>query len=282
MIAREANPAATELRPEDFRMVADLVHREAGIVVRDHKHAMVRGRLARRARELGIRSISEYCARLRGEELARELPGLVNALTTNHTAFFREAHHFRHLEEVALPELMGEGVFDGGRFRIWSAAASSGEEPYTIAATVAAHAGGRPLIDCRILATDIDTEMLAKAERGVYPRAALEALEPGQAERLAAEPSDRTDAWRVPDRLRKLVSFRRLNVIEEWPFAGPFQIIFCRNMLIYFDGPTKRSLVARLSEHLAEGGYLYLGHSEALPHSVEGLRPCGRTTYRKH
>jgi chemotaxis protein methyltransferase CheR len=268
-----------ELAEEDFRMVAELVRREAGIVVRDHKQAMVRGRLVRRARELGLPSLKSYCDRLKGPGLEEELPGLLNALTTNHTAFYREEHHFAHLETVALPEMLADPA-RSQRLRLWCAAASTGEEPYTIAATLRAALGGRRHPDCLILATDIDSDVLATAERGLYPQAAIAKLGEAQRRQLALRPTP-SGQLRVEPALQEMVRFRQLNILHDWPFKGPFQVIFCRNMLIYFDQPTKADILARLVAMLAPGGYLYLGHSEALTAMLPGLQPCGGTIYRR-
>lgn len=281
MGSRAAELPGLDLREDDFRLIAGIVHREAGILIRDHKQAMVRGRLARRVRELGLGSISAYCARLKGPALADELPGLLNVLTTNHTAFFREAHHFAHMAHTALPALAPNGAAGVGRFRVWSVASSSGEEPYAIAATLHTFAGKTPFRDLKLLATDIDTDMLARGEQGTYSRSALQALAPAQQQQLLPEPGDGPESWRVGVALRRMVAFRRLNIVEDWPFRGPFQIIVCRNMLIYFDPPTKQGVIARLLDRLAPGGFLYLGHSEALTQTIAGLEPCGRTIYRK-
>jgi len=264
---------------EDFRMVADLVRREAGIVVLDHKLAMVRGRLVRRARELGLASLHDYCTKLRAPGRDNELPGLLNALTTNHTAFYREAHHFEHLEHEALPALLGDEA-SAGRLRIWCAAASTGEEPVTIAATLKAATIGRPHPDCLILATDLDSEVLATASEGVYPEETVAKLDERQRERLRFAPAG-YGRVRVDRSLTDMIRYRRMNILHEWPFSGLFQIIFCRNMLIYFDQPTKTRVIRRLAAKLAPGGYLYLGHSEAFAGAVGDLRLCGRTTYRR-
>ncbi len=269
-----------ELSEADFRLVVDLIRREAGIVVREHKQAMVRGRLVRRARELGLPSISAYCDRLKGPELEEELPGLLNALTTNHTAFYREEHHFKHLEEVALPALIGSPPRNE-RLRIWCAAASTGEEPYTIAATLAAYFGGRTHADALILATDIDTDVLSVAEKGLYPADTAAKLDEAKRRRLALAPAA-DGRVAVGSNLKTMLRFRQLNILHDWPFSGPFQAIFCRNMLIYFDQPTKAQVVDRMVTMLAPGGFLYLGHSEALPGVVRGLQLSGRTVYRRN
>jgi chemotaxis protein methyltransferase CheR len=259
----------------DFRMIVDLIHREAGIVVRENKQAMVKGRLHRRARELGYDSIASYCALLRSPQAAAELPGLMNALTTNHTSFYREQHHFEHLEKVLSAEFSGMP-----RLRLWCAAASSGEEPYTIAATLVAAFGGRTRGDCLMLATDLDSNVLEAAQDGRYPTSAFDRLTAQQRDRLSLQAAGR-ERMAMPEAFKAFIRFRQLNILHDWPFRGPFQVIFCRNMLIYFDQPTKVDVVRRLVSVLAPGGYLYLGHSEALPGSIAGLTPVGRTIYRK-
>ncbi len=271
-LAFASQSADAELSDPDFRMVAEIIGREAGIVVRDQKKAMVRGRLARRTRELGLPSITAYCRLLRGDEFARELPGLLNALTTNHTAFYREEHHFTHLEQTALPAHSA-----ASRLRIWCAAASTGEEPYTIACTLQAYFAGRQHPDALILATDIDSDVLETARRGRYGAGSFDKLTPKQRERLQFTLTQ--DHIEAPETLKEMLRFRQLNILHGWPFGGPFQIIFCRNMLIYFDQPTKANIITRLIHKLSPGGFLYLGHSEALPQPIDGLRPCGRTIY---
>jgi chemotaxis protein methyltransferase CheR len=275
-----AHAQDTALSSSDFALIREIAYSAAGIVVREHKEAMIRGRLMRRVRELGLATVSDYCSRLRHGRLDQEIGHLLNVLTTNHTAFFREAHHFEHLGAEALPALAPDGVARKDRLRIWCAAASSGEEPYTIAAMVNAFAGGMTFRDLKILATDIDTEVLAKGEAGIYARATLEALPPTQRQALVHTAHD-GDRIRMADRLRQMIAFRRLNIIEPWPMAGPFDIIFCRNMLIYFDPPTKQDIVARMSALLRPGGYLYLGHAEALTQGMQNLTPCGRTIYKR-
>ncbi|MGL4976189.1 MAG: CheR family methyltransferase, partial [Bosea sp. (in: a-proteobacteria)] len=176
-----------DLSEPDFKLISELLYREAGIVVRAHKQAMVRGRMARLARDAGAPSIAAYCQRLRGADATQVLPDLINALTTNHTSFYREDHHFAHLEQVALPAIMANPALKS-RLRIWCAAASSGEEPYTIAATLHAFLKGARHADSLILATDIDSAVLAAARVGTYPAASLARLSENQRARLLATP----------------------------------------------------------------------------------------------
>jgi chemotaxis protein methyltransferase CheR len=266
------------LSPRDFELIASIAKEQAGIVIRAHKTAMIRGRLMRRLRALGLRSVAEYCEMLRGPDAGRELPQLLNVLTTNHTAFFRERHHFDHLASDALPEsvLNARG---SSRIRIWCAASSTGEEPYSIAATVNAANVPRG-IDLKILATDIDTDVLDRAQRAEYSREVVERAPADLRRSLMAE-NIGPDTVRIGEPLRRLLTFRQLNLVTPWPMKGPFDAIFCRNVMIYFDAPTKKSIVDRSVDLLRPGGWLYLGHSESLspPHPAFDL--IGRTIYRR-
>lgn len=269
------------LTREDMTFIARLVYEQAGIVIREHKEAMTRGRLARRVKALGLNSVSEYCAYLKTPQGAGELPELINAVTTNHTAFFRERHHFDHLGKEVMPRLIQERAGRRGRIRIWSSACSSGEEAYSIAATCRDAIGSRSDLDFRILATDIDTDILAKAEAGIYPAEQFERL-PGDARAmLKLEGGAARSETRIAEDLRRLVSFKRLNLIERWPMSGPFDVIFCRNVFIYFDTQTKASILDRFVALLSPGGFLYLGHSESLPQPHPQLRLIGRTIYER-
>jgi chemotaxis protein methyltransferase CheR len=242
---------------------------------------MTRGRLARRVKTLGLGSVAEYCAFLRSPQAAGELPELINALTTNHTAFFRERHHFDHLRKDVMPKLIQERGARRGRIRIWSAACSSGEEPYSIAASCRDATGPRSDLDLRILATDIDTDILARAEAGLYPAELFERLPADVRPLLKLEGAGGRGEMRIAEELRRLIAFKRLNLIEAWPMKGPFDVIFCRNVFIYFDTQTKASILDRFVALLAPGGFLYLGHSESLPLPHPKLRLIGRTIYER-
>ncbi len=269
------------LTREDMNFIAKLVYEQAGIVIREHKEAMTRGRLARRVKALGLGSVAEYCAFLKTPAAESELPELINAVTTNHTAFFRERHHFDHLRREVLPRLVQERSGRRGRIRIWSAACSSGEEPYTIAASSRDVIGARSDLDFKILATDIDTDILARAEAGIYPAELFERLPSDVRPLLKAEPLPSRSEVRVSDELRRMIAFKRLNLIENWPMRGPFDVIFCRNVFIYFDAQTKASILDRFVALLAPGGFLYLGHSESLSQPHPNLRLIGRTIYER-
>ncbi|MDJ1158045.1 protein-glutamate O-methyltransferase [Chelatococcus sp. SYSU_G07232] len=266
---------------DDLRFIAQVVHSHAGIVIREHKEAMARGRLARRVKALGLTSVAEYCALLRRPEGASEIGELINAVTTNHTSFFRERHHFDHLRQAVLPSLMEITHRPAGRVRLWCSASSSGEEPYSIAACVHDAFKGPPKGDFRILATDIDSDILRRAEAGRYASEAVERMPADLRPLLKLEATQTPGEYRVPDAIRRLVTFKRLNLIEPWPVSGPFDVIFCRNVLIYFDQPTTSDIIDRFVEVLRPGGWLYLGHSESRPHLHPSLEVIGRTIYRR-
>ena len=263
-----------QITHDDFAYVAEMVRQTAGIVVREGKMAMVRGRLGRRARSLNLDSIAAYCDVLRKDK--SELQGLINALTTNHTAFFREMHHFEFLENSVLPALIASRQ---PRIRFWSSACSSGEEPYSLAAIAQKFRKELSGADFRILATDIDTEIVEKAETGVYSQEAVAGL----SEPLLAllDMQKVQQHWSIGPRLRERISFRHLNLLESWPFSGKFDVIFCRNVMIYFDPATKTKLIDRFIDQLHAGGYLIIGHSESLSGQHDRLELIGRTIYRK-
>ncbi|MCP8937825.1 protein-glutamate O-methyltransferase CheR [Alsobacter sp. SYSU M60028] len=277
--AASIDDADIQLSKEDFALIAGIARDQAGIVIRAHKAAMIRGRLLRRLRALNLRSVRDYCDLLRGPDADAELPQLLNVLTTNHTAFFRERHHFDHMRAHGLPETLAHAARGDGRVRIWCAAASTGEEPYSIAAIVNAVNPGRNL-DVRILATDIDTDVLARATAAEYSREVVERAPADLRGLLQCEPAGR-DTVRIGANLRRLLTFRQLNLVQPWPMRGPFDAILCRNVMIYFDGPTKKSIVDRSFDLLRPGGWLYLGHSESLSPPHPGFELIGRTVYRR-
>ncbi len=268
---------------DDFRFIADLVKEVTGIVLGDHKRAMVYGRLARRLRALGLKSFAAYREMLQSKAGAGEIVGLTNAITTNLTKFFRESHHFDHLKGTALAEWRTQSAGGGKkRLRIWSAGCSTGEEPYSIAMTVADTLGNLNAYDVRILATDLDTNVLDKASRGIYSKDSVE-LVPAALRGKYCEPARESGGRDVSmaEGIRKIITFKQLNLLGAWPMKGPFDAIFCRNVLIYFDGPTKGELIRRYKDMLKPGGWLYIGHSESVVGGFPGLSMGGRTTYRK-
>ncbi len=261
---------------EDFRALAEIAYRHSGIVLSEAKRNLVYGRVSRRLRKLGFDSFAEYRAYL--DENDSEIEPFINAISTNLTKFFRESHHFDHFR-AEMVETYARGT-GSSRLRVWSAGCSTGEEPYTIAMVIrqALRAGGK--YDAKILATDIDTEVVARAAKGEYPADDLGEM-PNEYRRAFGLDAGHGTVT-MPDSLRGLISFGRLNLIDQrWPMKGPFDAIFCRNVMIYFDAETKKNLVHRFVEMLRPGGFLYIGHSESLFGSFPGLRLIGRTIYRR-
>jgi Methylase of chemotaxis methyl-accepting proteins len=271
-----------QLGNAEFQFLRAFVLQQCGISLGEHKHQLVQGRLARRLRALGLPGFADYCALLRSDPQS-ELGELSSAISTNVTAFFREAHHYDLLADELLPRWLQQKRRDGDRLRLWSAGCSTGEEPYALAMVLAEalERSERP-VDARILATDLSPQALETARRGVYPL-----------ERLAGISDERRRRWMlrgegayaglatVHPRLRELVSIEPLNLLHAWPMCGPFDAIFCRNVVIYFDQPTKQRLFARYAQLLPAGGYLFLGHSESLHGISKAFELVGRTVYRK-
>ena len=266
---------------EDFRHIAEILHSHAGIALNDGKAALVYSRLAKRLRTLGLRSFRDYCALVQGADGVDERQLMTAALTTNVTRFFREPHHFEHLRDQVMPGL-AERARRGERVRLWSAACSNGQEPYSMAMTVLAVLPEAAELDFRILATDIDPNMVAEGIAGVYSAEALDAAPPVLRNRFFDKaPAQGRDMLSANATLRELVSFRELNLIGEWPMRGKFDVIFCRNVVIYFDDATQERVWKRFTPLMTPGATLYIGHSERVSGSaVTQLTPAGLTTYR--
>lgn len=270
----------SDLTAAQFREISRTVYDIAGIQLRDGKEGLVRSRLAKRLRQLGLGDFGAYLERVRAD--ARELAEMVDLLTTNKTSFFRESAHFDFLRDRLLPSL------GPGPVRLWSAGCSSGEEPYTLAMVIRDAWPDADRRDVKILATDISRRVLATAAAGVYPEALLEDVPPDllrrhftRAAREAVTRPGAAGGWRANDALRSLVTFAPLNLMGAWPMRGPFQAIFCRNVMIYFDKATQQALVERYYGLLAPGGHLFVGHSEslsALSHRFSYVQPA---VYRK-
>jgi chemotaxis protein methyltransferase CheR len=263
----------------DFRALAQFAYEQAGIALADSKRNLVYSRLSRRLRSLGLTSFRQYRDYLSAN--TSELEGFLNAISTNLTKFFREAHHFEHFRSH-VAAAFGQGTGASRRLRVWSAGCSTGEEPYTIAVVLKHEVEDAHRRDVRILATDIDTDVLGKASRGLYPANSLNEVPKSYWEYF--EPGDTDGENRnvlINEDVRSLIVFRRLNLMDTWPFAGKFDAIFCRNVMIYFDAATKAALVERMTQKLVPGGWLYIGHSESLLGAHPGLQLVGRTTYRR-
>lgn len=273
-------PAEISLSEKEFSRVKQRVYKIAGISLSDAKRTLVISRLSKIVRQLGLPTFDAYLDYL--EQDGREADGqaFVNALTTNLTRFYREDHHFDHLVKY-VQGLMARrprvGPDGRPRLRIWSAGCSTGQEPYTIGMCLLAALPDLRRWDFRILATDIDTNVLAKAAGGVYPENELSGLSSERA-RQFERPGDGT--IRIPGAVRELVSFKPLNLMAQWPVKGPFDAIFCRNVAIYFDKPTQAQLFSRFGQMLAPDGFLYIGHSENLGAGGAGFTSMGKTIFQ--
>ncbi len=266
---------------QDFKRIAEILYGMAGISLPDTKATLVYSRLAKRLRALGLRSFKEYCAFVTSEQGHDESQEMLRALTTNVTRFFREPHHFDDLRANIL-EPIADQVRAGRRLRLWSAASSSGQEPYSMAFTVLSVWPNAAELDIRILGTDIDTNVLATGRQAVYDEHLLEGISPAQRGQFFERDSNDRRAYRVCEAARRLVAFRELNLNgPSWPMRGPFDAIFCRNVVIYFDEPTQERVWSRFQPLLAQGGKLYVGHSERVGANVRGFESCGLTAYRK-
>lgn len=263
---------------ENFRIIAGIAKNYAGISLSAKKKSLVYSRISRRVRQEGFGSFDEYCGFLVSGAGVEERQHLVSALTTNVTSFYREKHHFVYLEHLLRQRLYSR-LERGEELRIWSAACSSGEEAYSIAMTVMKCLSAVSDLRAKILATDIDPDILAQARQGNYPSEEAETLfeEGGQA-------FCRMEGGRIvmSEKLRNMIRFRRLNLVEPWPFSSRFHAIFCRNVAIYFDRETQDRLWRSLSERIFPGGELYLGHSERIAHPERfGMESIGYNAYRK-
>jgi chemotaxis protein methyltransferase CheR len=264
----------------EFEFLRHVVGENAGIVLGPSKRQLIQGRLAARLRELGFNSYRRYCDHVR-ESGPEELVALINALTTNVTAFFRENHHFEALAQYMLPEALQRNQ-QSRRIRLWSAGCSTGEEAYCLA--IAAHEilPAHLHWDLKILASDIDSNVLATAQRGIYSIERLTSVTPGRLQRYFRKGvAEQTGFAKISSQLAAQVSFRSLNLLHKWPMRGPFDVIFCRNVMIYFDQATRERLVARFADMLAIGGYLCLGHSESIQPGGTPFRLVGKTIYRR-
>ncbi|WP_205631193.1 CheR family methyltransferase [Candidatus Terasakiella magnetica] len=267
----------------DFATLSDLIHMRTGIIMKEHKKNMVYSRLARRLRALNIQSFSDYLHYLAGSKGDQEIGYLINAITTNLTKFFRENHHFEHLENQVFPEAI-HNIKAGRqkRIRVWSAGCSSGEEPYSISMVLdkALKQHNAKDIDAKILATDLDTNMLDFGRNGHYKKNSVESLDEEYL-RYFREGEGQPETYQISNRLRRYISFKQLNLIGKWPVKGPFDAIFCRNVMIYFDNKTKMEITRKFADLLRPGGWLFIGHSETILDTDGRLDLYGRTVYQR-
>lgn len=277
-----ALPRDAELGDGDFHRFAGLVHEASGIHLTEPKRDLLRARLRKRLRALGLTGFREYYDLVTAQGSGGELTALLDAVSTNKTEFFREAKHFEHLVQTALPAFLASPAAKRGEpMRVWSAACSSGEEVYTLAMALAEALEGKA--DFKVLGTDLSTRMLDRAVAGVYEARQMEAVPTALRHKyflpMAAE---RPAAWTAAPRLRSKVSFGRLNLnTEAFGFRNPLDVVFCRNAMIYFDRPTQEALVTKIASTLAPDGWLYTGLAESLIGIRHELKPEGASVYRK-
>ena len=281
--ARAGLALTSGISPRAFRALAGRVHAYCGIALSPEKHSLVANRLRKRVGELGLESFEEYCELLAAAADEAELEVLVDLITTNHTVFLREAEHFRFLADHVLPVLGRELVRAGSVVRMWSAAASSGEEPYTMAMVAAEAQRTTPALRWRILGSDISRTMVAAAEQAIYRLDHLEALPVEWLRRYFLRGVRSQDGYaRVVPELRQEVRFARINLLDRaYPLGELQHVIFCRNVMIYFDGTTRAAVAERLVRHLLPGGYLFVGYSESLAGLAHGLEAVSHGVYRR-
>lgn len=258
---------------QDFKHVCNMIYQRAGIALGESKRHMVYSRLARRLRALNLTTFDAYLEALQRQPESEEWQEFINALTTNLTSFFREAHHFDVLAE-ALPKWKTP-------INIWCSAASTGEEPYSIAMTVLETMGSsKPPV--HILASDLDTQVLARAEQGIYPIERLDKMDVQRRNNFFLRGKGAQEGYvRVRQELRDLIVFRQINLLHDnWPVRAPLNAIFCRNVMIYFDKPTQRSILEKFAPLLAPDALVFVGHSESLHHVSDLFSPVGRTVYQ--
>ena len=270
-----------ELTESQFNKISDLVKRLCGINLHDGKKDLVKARLSKRLRSLGLQSFEQYMDYIAGAQGPAEISAMLDALSTNLTFFFREGKHFDFLRQSVIPELVRTHQ-NNRQLRFWSAGCSSGEEPYSIGITLAEEIGDLPRWDVKILATDLSTRVLSAARRGQYTPERFRETPPRIVQEffnIAGVQPHRVHE--VKDSIKRLVHFARLNLMERWPMRGPFDVIFCRNVMIYFDKATQGQLVDRFWSLLAPGGVLFIGHSESLTGVQHKFRYVEPTVYRK-
>ncbi|MDH5324812.1 MAG: protein-glutamate O-methyltransferase CheR [Gammaproteobacteria bacterium] len=261
---------------KDFNFIRSLVAQETGIALSEAKSDMVYSRLSRRLRSLNIEKFTDYLDMLKDRE-SDELVNFINAITTNLTSFFREKHHFDYLSKTVFPEIFKHKTEK--RIRIWSAGCSTGEEPYTLAMVLREALPKYSNWDAKILATDLDSNVVTTAKNGVYREERVD----GMSKSLLTKYFNRSGNGSVTAKpeLKELITFKQLNLMHDWPMRGPFDFIFCRNVVIYFNKETQRKLFERYADLTVPDGYLFIGHSESLFKVCDRYKLIGNTIYKK-
>lgn len=279
----QTNRSRGELQIDDksFLTLAKLVEREAGIVLNASKKNLVVSRLTKRLRDLSLVSFADYCRLIEGSEGRSEMRSLVSMLTTNVTRFFREAHHFEALDTIFRDSLV-DSAKNGNRIRIWSAGCSSGEEPYSIAATILNVLPNANNLDVKILATDIDQDVVRLGRVGEFNLAKNTSIPSKFSEFFLHKVSKGSNHVEVTAQMRGLVTFEELNLLHKWPMSGVFDVIFCRNTVIYFENSTQQDLWSRFAKVTKIGGFLFIGHSERISGPASSsYRGVGVTQYTR-
>ena len=274
---REPNAREFQMSKQNFTVISEVIYKYSGIVLKDIKEEMVYNRISRRVRKTGSLGFDDYLAMALQQESV-EFTHFVNAITTNFTSFFRESHHFDFIKNTAIPEWKSNP--HRKKLRIWSAGSSTGEEAYSIAMTLNDQIPNA--WDAKILATDLDTNVVAQGESGVYSPDRVSDL----SSKLVSQYFDKIGSGekervQVKKSLRNMTFFKPLNLLQDWPMSGQFEMIFCRNVVIYFDKPTQKLLFNRFADLLSPGGYLIIGHAESMYKLSDRFTSIGNTVYRK-
>ena len=271
------------LSDSDFRMISDVVYKHCGINLHEGKKELVRARLAKRLRLGHFRTFPEYMKHVLADQTGKEFSMLVDSLSTNLTSFFREGRHFDFLRERFIPPMLDRKRESGNRrIRVWSAGCSSGEEPYSIAITLLDAVAGGERWDVKVLATDISTSVLERAQKGIYDEERVAPVSPMQRGKyLTTKRVDGKKVFEVGSQVKNCIVFRYLNLMGDWPIKPPIDFIFCRNVMIYFDKPTQQRLINRYWQMLDTGGVLFTGHSESLTGIEHRFKYVEPTIYMK-
>ena len=266
---------------DEFKTIVNMVFEKTGITIQPHKKNMIYGRIVKRIRTLTLNSFAEYIKFLKSPNSGTEIIDFTNAITTNLTKFFREMHHFDHLVKKSLPEKITKNS-SNRRLRIWSAGCSAGMEPYSIAMSLLRAMPNAHSWDAKILATDIDTNMLQTGSEGIYKEEDAKGIPQEYMDKyveLFADGNSGRKNIKMSLKLQRLISFKQLNLMDRFPMKGPFDIVFCRNVVIYFNKETQKVLFDKFAEVMDIGSYLYVGHSESLHNVTDRFEIVDKTTY---
>lgn len=275
----QGDPTGSRLTASEFSAISVLVQNSCGINLTTDKLELVNSRLQKRLRALRLDAFAQYIEFVNSSAGADEFNEMISALTTNVTSFYRESHHFEHFAQTCLPRLVTK-LNAGEAVRIWSAGCSNGAEAFTLAGVILERLPDAAKRNLRILATDIDPKSIERGKRGIYSEDFIQKL-PGNYLSKWFSPSG--NQYQVNDELRNLVSFNVLNLMEKWPLKKKYDVIFCRNVMIYFSRPTQEKLLQRFSDLMNPGSFLYIGHSERVGGpAASSLKPAGMTIYERH